>query len=697
VSEQKSESIGPDNVLAEQGDEAFFALVDTARLYPEAALREAAAMIQELKGKKAATSSAEVMVFDLRDVFESIAAIDDEITRTQLIGQLNMLKVPALTKALIQQEVKAARQTMWEEGEQTKECVYHCQRMRLALNTLELVRGLVTYYSARRSVPPGAALIETLFCLNTYVFDIFDTVPVLLYESATPGCGKTVSLERHEAICCSAHLMVNPSPATIYRMVEDEAPLVILDEAEWLDCKDPQAVDVSMLFNAGYKKGAKVPRCVEVNGEQRVRWFAVFSPKIAAKIGAFSGTLLGRGIVIHLSKTYGLRQSFARVVRREAAPLKQQLEAYAVQKRAALEELYEQQPDETYWPWLTAREAELYMPLLMHVRLIAQECGEEGEAFEREAVAVVREFTTAKAKLVIDEDDRLARTLELLEVLEARLKSLLERKKIDQRWRESISNQVTAGALLKELSEKESWGNYLEGRKHDKARTITIGRFLRSFRPESKHDREGTNYNLLDLALKLAGHVPPEIQSQFRTLLEQLNQAEEARPPADWTPREHCLKAPMEGNEVADATSFDPEDGLCDISGDNSNPGDNSNSRVVTHEAAANQGLGSTCDNLTSFPQGDTGPCEAAGTSTSDDARKISNTPPEKDVNLSPPPATDSSISGYVVTTQNSELSPAPELSPEVSSPPSEEPRAGDKSDTSNNSKNDGGWIEEDL
>jgi len=90
------------------------------------------------------------------------------------------------------------------------------------------------YYFHRRELPEYAALVEALFCLNTYVFDVADTTPYLLYDSATGGCGKSTSLDHHEAVCCRAYLCVDPSPAVTYRRIERDQPTFLFDEAKIL-------------------------------------------------------------------------------------------------------------------------------------------------------------------------------------------------------------------------------------------------------------------------------------------------------------------------------------------------------------------------------------------------------------------------------------------------------------------------------
>ena len=73
------------------------------------------------------------------------------------------------------------------------------------------------------------------------------------------------------------------------------------------------------------------------------------------------------------------------------------------------------------------------------------------------------------------------------------------------------SNEVCPQDLLQDLLQKETWGEYLEQRKTDKARASLVGRFFQSFQPTSKHTEGGTKYNLADLVDKLNKHIPPSL------------------------------------------------------------------------------------------------------------------------------------------------------------------------------------------
>jgi hypothetical protein len=152
-------------------------------------------------------------------------------------------------------------------------------------------------------------------------------------------------------------------------------------------------------------------------------------------------------------------------------------------------------------------------------------------------VEIVKRFTAEKAKLTISEDWRVGEALEIVEALEGPLEALLLVKATNpKKWQDDKPNRIKARDLLGGLQEKETWGSYLEKKgKSDKAKATAIGIFLRSFGPKSRHTETGTEYVLLDLARKLAKHVPPELPEppvgetdqpveNFRTLLAQFEE-----------------------------------------------------------------------------------------------------------------------------------------------------------------------------
>jgi len=347
----------------------------------------------------------------------------------------------------------------------------------------QLIGELENYYADRRLLPQDAAFVEALFAMNTYTFDVFDTTPYLLYDSATGGCGKTTTLERHEHICAGAYLGVDPTPAVLYRRVDRDHPTWLLDEAKILQIHGGNSQELLALFDAGYKRGAVVSRCEE-HGDS-IRDFQVFCPKVLARIGSFRGTLLDRGIPFHLEKARGLRQRRRSVLAKLAAPLKEKLEAYALQYRARLEGLYQAEPDDGYWPEISGREAEVWGPLISHARLA-------GPHIEKRAVEAALRYSGQKTDLAISEDWVLTRAQEALEVL-----------------RSLSADTFYPKEIVQPLSEKEDWGAYLADRKNDKAQVTAVGAFLRQFRITSRqHTDSGTAYRRLEVIAALERHIP---------------------------------------------------------------------------------------------------------------------------------------------------------------------------------------------
>ena len=464
---------GPDDLLCVSGDEAMWAVLDSARPFAETAEREAEASIADLETDRKR---------DPIPTMESLAAVPNPVRRTLLIGKLAALKIPGMTKDLIKQTVEAMRNGLGAKQEEAAEKARLERLTRLNVNPAKLIEELEGYFSRRRILPKDTALIEALFTINTHAFELFDTTPYVLYDSATGGCGKTTALERHEHVCARAYLGVDPSPAALYRRIDRDKPTWLLDEARAIHANGERGAELFALFDAGYKRGATVSRC-EDHGKD-IRDFVVFCPKILARIGSFRGTLLDRGIVIHLEKASGLRQRRRNVLMKEAAPLKEKLEAYALQNHDRLRRLYEDQPDEGYWPQISGREEEVWGPLLIHARFA-------GPEIEKRAVKAALQFSAQKAKIAIAEDRTLALAREALEILTSLNCAVFFPKD-----------------LVQSLQEKESWGEYLADRKSDKARVTAIGTFFNQFRPASRHTVAGTEYPRLDVIAALERHVP---------------------------------------------------------------------------------------------------------------------------------------------------------------------------------------------
>ena len=217
-----------------------------------------------------------------------------------------------------------------------------------------------------------------------------------------------------------------------------------------------------------------MPRC---KGEQHeeVDWFEVYCPKVFACVGGLNGTLLSRCLVLHMDRAprnHKRKSTRTRAISRLATSLVERLEAYATQNTKELCELYNQEPDEGYWPEISDREAELWGPLLIHARLI-------GKDAEQELLRVAAGFNNQKAEIQAT-DWHIAQTVDLLEAIQS-----------------YPSNTFTPGALVDALRKSEAWAYpFAKAKGHDEEsvkfnRAVKVGRFLSKFRLSKIKDSDG--------------------------------------------------------------------------------------------------------------------------------------------------------------------------------------------------------------
>ena len=121
-----------------------------------------------------------------------------------------------------------------------------------------------------------------LWVLHTYVFGLFDTTPYLDVSSAAKRSGKT-RLTSRSWPCSSPGPgpVVEASEAVLFRKVDKERPTLLVDEIDATFGKDSKVTEgLRAIYNAGYRVGAKVPRCVGNNHEPTD--FEVYCPKAFA-------------------------------------------------------------------------------------------------------------------------------------------------------------------------------------------------------------------------------------------------------------------------------------------------------------------------------------------------------------------------------------------------------------------------------
>jgi hypothetical protein len=316
----------------------------------------------------------------------------------------------------------------------------------------------------RLIVCSDAALVAgTLWTVHTHAFDAADVTPRLSIRSAEAESGKTRWLESLKLIVRAPRLAVSISDAALFRLVELEQPTVLHDEIDAVfGPKARDREDLRGMLNAGYERGATVPRCVGEGSKMQVKEFQVFAPVALAGLGKLPYTLETRSIIIRM-KPRTASEPVSRLRRRKIQPeadaLRARLEAWAEDHVAELIGAEPDLPDE-----LSDRAQDIWEPLIA----IADAVGGEWPVLARSAAT---ELFTARG----DDGESIGRRLL------ADIRAVFDDPERDDPVDEIKGQAITSGGLAAALAAIEGapWAEWGKG---DKPITATkVARMLRPF------------------------------------------------------------------------------------------------------------------------------------------------------------------------------------------------------------------------
>ena len=166
---------------------------------------------------------------------------------------------------------------------------------------LDDVRAFVARFVA---FPTDAALdAVTLWAAHAHMAAHFYTSPRLALLSPEPGSGKTRVLEVLYSLVARPMFSFSASPAAIFRKLAQEDHTLLFDEVDAIFSKrgkDDGNEDLRALLNAGYRRGATIPRCVGPRHE--VQEFRVFAPVALAGLGDLPDTVMSRSIIVRMRR-----------------------------------------------------------------------------------------------------------------------------------------------------------------------------------------------------------------------------------------------------------------------------------------------------------------------------------------------------------------------------------------------------------
>ena len=167
-----------------------------------------------------------------------------------------------------------------------------------------LVREVEGFLNNYLLLPKYVSLPAALWALATHCYEIFSVFPYFGISSPTKGCGKTTFLRCLQLLSHNGKLFTNPSEASLFRIIEELHPTLLIDETEPLRGKHERSDYLNAVFNSGNRRSARVPRC-EAQGKGKgyvVVEYSVFSPKGFACIGNLPETISDRAICFSMQK-----------------------------------------------------------------------------------------------------------------------------------------------------------------------------------------------------------------------------------------------------------------------------------------------------------------------------------------------------------------------------------------------------------
>ncbi|MEZ5499993.1 MAG: DUF3631 domain-containing protein [Steroidobacteraceae bacterium] len=169
----------------------------------------------------------------------------------------------------------------------------------------DLLLGNVRAFIGRFCVFPTqhALTAVALWAAHAHAIEHFVSTPRLALLSPEPASGKTRVLEVLDLLAPAPMFSLSASPAAIFRKLQQEQITLLFDEVDAIwnrRGKDDNHEDLRALLNAGYKRGATIPRCVGPKHE--VVDFPVFAAVALAGLGELPDTIMSRSVIIKMRR-----------------------------------------------------------------------------------------------------------------------------------------------------------------------------------------------------------------------------------------------------------------------------------------------------------------------------------------------------------------------------------------------------------
>ncbi len=237
----------------------------------------------------------------------------------------------------------------------------------------------------------GAAVFCTLYALLTYFFVIFDSIPYLKFEGMK-GSGKSKAGTIFYFIGFNAVMAVSMTAASIFRIVQEERSVLIMDETENFRGDSDKFQEIMPILNSGWQRTGNAPRVEGNSGNRKTVNYSTYSPKIFCSINPVLETLRDRSYVITLIKTLDETRANASV--REKDPvwseIRSDLYILLFEYYSEVQELAESEQIKNDLR-LLGRDWDKAKPLITMAQFIWKYAGSEGEVIRRHLIEFLKQ------------------------------------------------------------------------------------------------------------------------------------------------------------------------------------------------------------------------------------------------------------------------------------------------------------------
>lgn len=236
-------------------------------------------------------------------------------------------------------------------------------------HTLSTIRYWIEHYVELRQTEE--ATLIACWTLGTYFYPLFPAYP-RLHLLGERESGKSKLLLLISLFAFNGLLRLNPTPASLFRLINPIRPTLCLDEIESLATEERK--DILSIMNSGYKANGAVDRVSGQNYDQ-IKTFHVYSPIANAGIAGLNATTESRCITILMTQGTTKDKVNREVITSDPAfaEVRNRCYRHALTHFRDVKHSFEtvELPD-----WLTGRHRELYKPLIAMAHLADQEAGE---------------------------------------------------------------------------------------------------------------------------------------------------------------------------------------------------------------------------------------------------------------------------------------------------------------------------------